>query len=99
MGAMNEAEGIHEALKKASLPNTVLEVSHRLDLDATGAPAVWIWVVVDDTAAASKDFPSLAAGIRDSLRDALQQAGIERWPYVRFRSRSEEAELAGESAR
>ncbi len=99
MGAISEAEYIREAVKKASLPDTVRDVSYRLDIDASGAPAVWVWVVVDDAAASSGDFPAVAAGIRDAIRSALQQAGIERWPYVRFRTRSEEAELAGDPAR
>lgn len=99
MGKMSEAEVIGEAIKKASLPGTVLEVSHRLDVDATGTPAVWVWVVVDDAAAASGNFPSVAAEIRDAIRDVLQKAGIDRWPYVRFRTRSEEAELAGDAAK
>lgn len=96
---MSEAEVIGEAVKTASLPGTVLAVSHRLDVDATGAPAVWVWVVVDDAAAASENFPTVAAEIRDAIRDVLHQAGIDRWPYVRFRTRSEEAELAGHSAK
>jgi hypothetical protein len=99
MGAIREAEDIREAVKKASLPDTVRDLSYRLDVDASGAPAVWVWVVVDDAAASSRDFPAVAAGIRDAIRNALQEAGIDRWPYVRFRTRSEQAELAGESAR
>ena len=99
MGATSEAEDIREAVKKASLPDTIRDVSYRLDVDASGAPAVWIWVVIDDAAASSRDFPAVAAGIRTAIRDALQKAGIERWPYVRFRTRSEQAELAGKPAR
>ena len=98
MGAMSEAEVIGEAVRKASLPDAVLGVSHRLDEDATGTPAVWVWVVVDDAAVASRNFSSVAAEIRDTIRDALQHAGVDRWPYVRFRTRSEEAEIAGQSA-
>jgi hypothetical protein len=97
MGVISEAESIRNAVKNAALPDTVREVSQRVDVDATGAPAVWIWVVVDDAAAVRPDFPSVAAAIRDAIRDALEQAGIARWPYVRFRTRSEEAELAGET--
>jgi hypothetical protein len=99
MGAIREAEEIREAVKKASLPDTVRDLSYRLDVDASGAPAVWVWVVLDDAAASSRDFPAVAADIRDAIRNALQQAGIDRWPYVRFRTRSEQAELAGEPAR
>jgi hypothetical protein len=54
---------------------------------------------MDAAAAASRDFPAVAAGVRNATRDALQQAGVERWPYVRFRTQSEQAELAGEPAR
>lgn len=99
MAALNEAADVLAAVKKASLPVAVREVTHHLDVDASGRPAVWIWVVVDDVLASSKNFPSVAAEIRDTIRDALQQAGIDRWPYVRFRTRSEEAELAGDPAR
>jgi hypothetical protein len=95
MGAMSEAEQIREAVKKTSLPETVRDVSYRLDVDSSGAPAVWVRVIVDDDTPSSRDFPAVAAGIRNAIRDALEQAGIERWPYVRFRTRSEEAELAG----
>ena len=99
MAAINEADEIRVAVKRATLPDTVQDVSYRLDVDASGMPAVWVWVVVDDDAPSRPDFPAMAADIRDSIRNALQQAGIERWPYVRFRTRSEEAELTGEPAR
>ena len=99
IGAMSEAELIGEAVKKASLPGAVLEVSHRLGEDATGTRAVWLWVVVDDAAASNRNFPMLAAEIRDTIREALQHAGVDRWPYVRFRTRSEEAELAGDATK
>ena len=99
IGAVSEAELIDEAVKKAALPAAVLEVSYRLGEDATGTPALWLWVVLDDAAASSREFATLAAEIRDTVREALQQAGVDRWPYVRFRTRSEEAELAGHATK
>jgi hypothetical protein len=38
MAAKSEGESIREAVKKAALPGGVIDVSHRLDVDATGAP-------------------------------------------------------------
>jgi hypothetical protein len=99
MAAISEAEDIRKAVKRASLPDTVLDVSYRLDVDASGAPAVWVRVMVEDAVATSRDFPEVTARIRDAIRTALQQAGIERSPYVRFRTQSEEAELVGEHAK
>lgn len=97
MDAMSETQDIRDALEKASLSDIVADISHRLDEDSTGAPAVWIWVVVDDHAAANNAFSLEAEKIRNAIREALQSAGIDRWPYVRFRTRSEKAEFAGQS--
>ncbi len=88
---MTNTCGVDEALKGAQFPEYVVDKRFRLDLDSTGEPAVWIWVVLSDD---KTDLPfEQVAEIRDSIRSALKGAGIELLPYFRFRTESEQSKL------
>jgi len=54
--------------------------------DANGDPAVWVWVIVNDTAAKKEVFSE----IRERLQKVLRKVAPDRWPYIRFRTVSEQ---------
>jgi hypothetical protein len=85
-----EADHVRRVLKQADFPPSVKSFDFELGEDATGDPAAWIWIIVDDAASDSQDFASTASEIRQRVRKAFAEARILRWPYVRFRSVSEE---------
>jgi len=93
---MTEMETIKQALGMASLPSYVKDCKYRLDTDSSGDPAVWIWVIMTDTEVESPSFPSDRHSVKKSVVKLLRESGIERWPYVRFRSESEQNALSRE---
>lgn len=79
-----------EVVDRTKLPPFVVDRRVELDVDSTGETAVWIWIIVaDDTELAADDVSSL----RNALRAELRRADVELWPYVRIRTRSEQAKL------
>lgn len=75
---------------KEPTPDFVLGIDYTLDTDATGDPAVWIWVIVDDGVDPdSEPFKQFVRAFPRRVRKALQKVRSERIPYVRFRLRSE----------
>jgi hypothetical protein len=73
---------------------------YQLAADSTGDPAVRIWLVLED--GVPIDDPETRARLRRLERlfhARLQEAAVERWPYVGVRTRSEVGALvAGASA-
>jgi len=93
LGTRAEEEQIRVALKGVRWPPCVLTLNVELGADSTGDPAIWIWVFVDDEAATATDFPSIAMEIEEEIRAAFAASGVDRWPYVRFRTRAEQLAL------
>lgn len=92
-----ETSQIQSAIESAKLPGYVREVQSELGVDSTGAPAVWLYVIVTNKEAKSPEFGMHTMRIRDSLGDAIRDHGVDRWPYIRFRSVSEQKALALEA--
>jgi hypothetical protein len=89
-GEEPDTHRILEAIRSVHAPDYVLWVEYELFTDSTNDPAVWIWLVLEDDV----EIESLAihdelALVRRAIREALQRAGINRWPYVRVRTRTE----------
>jgi hypothetical protein len=62
--------------------------------DSTGDPAVWIWLILnDDRDIEARETREWLRRVRLAIRSALQDRGVERWPYISVRSRSETKEL------
>jgi hypothetical protein len=70
----------------------VTDFAIKAGLDSSGDPALWVWVIVKDEAADSH-FSEKAATIREQVVAVLEDARISRWPYVRFRTESEQNEV------
>ena len=83
---------VYAALKRQQFPDLVRDFAVKVGKDSTGDPSAWVWVVVDDREAGEKLFPQVA-GIRELVADTLYDAGINLYPYVRFRTETEQTEL------
>jgi hypothetical protein len=82
-------------LKQASLPDYVTDFAIKVGRDWDGDPSIWVWVIIKDEAADS-DFSKRAAAIRELVPAVLEDAEIPRWPYIRFRTQSEQNEVERE---
>jgi len=81
---MSEEKQIREILDGIQMPDSIAGTEFRLDLDHQGEPAARIRVIIKDEAW-NDDWPyQYADGIRRSIRDAFQEAGLEHWPYIDF---------------
>jgi len=58
------------------------------DIDSLGDPALWVWVVYDVT---EVDLEAAHQAER-KIQSLISEAGDERWVYVRFRTREEDAD-------
>lgn len=88
-----ELQKVQEALQRIKYPNFVRNFEFELRTDSTGDPAVWVWVFVDDSAAQREEFTEMGSEVEERIRNALSEAGITRWPYVRFRTPAEQRAL------
>jgi hypothetical protein len=90
---MSEQERIETVLGAIDRPPFVTEIRHALDTDAAGEPAIWVWVVLEDDTADSAEFFERSEVVKSKIVQSLREAQIDRWPYVRFRGQSEQADL------
>ena len=80
-----------EQYLRGRLPDWVRELVFETGNDAVlGEPALWIWVEVDDDAAAEDVFHQNTRSVRDVLEPAVRKLATDRWPFIRFRSTSEQ---------
>jgi len=71
-------------------PSWVRELRFETGEDANGDPAVWIWVFIEDDAARKEVFAENARVVREALMGILRSLEDDRWPYIRFRTVSEQ---------
>jgi len=97
-GQTKESKQVGAAISRARLPASVVDWHFELDNDWSGYLCVRIWIILNDKVAGSPEFGDQILRIENSLVRAFERSGITRWPYVSFRSRSEQKELvaAGE---
>jgi hypothetical protein len=89
----DELRRLREAMKEVHFPDVVQTWYHEFGRDSSDEPAVWIWVVVDDAAADDAGFTTATTRLQREIHRSLQRAGLDRWPYVRFRTFSEQRSL------
>lgn len=80
------------------LPEWVADLRFETGEDSNGDPAVWIWVEVADVAAEEEVFSKNTKQVRDIIESSLRKLGIQHWPYVRFRTSSEQTATHRENA-
>ena len=94
---MDEKARILAALAAAPFPDYVVDRRVLLDRDWGGEDSVWVYVILAD------DAPDVRSDeifeLRNVVRRALKDGGIDLWPYIRVRLASEQAELDREQAR
>jgi hypothetical protein len=71
----------------------VVKLIWEFDTDAAGEPAIRVWVVLKDEVAERPAYFEDAVRIRDQIDLALRRRGIQRWPYIHFRTASEQRGL------
>jgi hypothetical protein len=79
-----------EQFLRGRLPEWVKELVFETGNDAQGEPALWIWVEIDDDAAAEEVFSQNTRSARNIVDAAARKLAAERWPYIRFRTTSEQ---------
>ncbi len=72
------------------LPKWVRDLRFETGNDAAGDPALWIWVEVDDAAANSDVLTANFEQVRERLERAVTNLRVDRWPYIRLRTASEQ---------
>jgi len=80
------------------LPEWVNDLRFETGEDSNGDPAIWVWIEIADYAAQPDNFSQNTRQARELLQSCLRKLGVPRWPYVRFRTASEQAEAQPERA-
>ena len=91
-----EAYHIGKQIERAivdSRPAELAELRFFTGADNTGDPSIWIWAILKDEAAAKAVFGRITRSIRELLTEAANEATSTLWPYVGFRTVSEQAEI------
>jgi hypothetical protein len=83
---------IYHILKRHPFPEYVHDFAVRIGNDSTGDPAVWIWVIIKDEVG-GKGFIKRVPEVEQRIETALRRARIKLWPYVHFRTESEQHDL------
>ena len=96
--AMQQTDALRKAIKGVKFPRGFVSWESRFGQDSSGDPAVWIWVIVDDDAADDPGFTAESTRVSREIREALQRTGSDRWPYVRFRTATEQKSLQAANA-
>lgn len=82
---MEDTKQVQEAIEKLKLelPKEVVDFEYEIGLDSTGDPALWIWLILEQ----SEDAWSREnrAELRERIDKTLRDVGVARWPYIRFR--------------
>jgi hypothetical protein len=74
------------------LPGWVKQLKFNSFVDVNGDPGLWIWVVADDDALSGEALGENTRHVRQILEQTSLDVAPKYWPYVRFRSLSEQAE-------
>jgi len=88
-----EVRRLRAAMREVHFPPGALTWEFEFGQDSSGDPAVWIWVVVDDAAVDEATFANATTRFSREIRGMLQKVGLDRWPYVRLRTASEQKSL------
>jgi hypothetical protein len=86
--AGDEATRIHDVVRENAVPEGFRTFDLEFGEDATGDPAVWIWLAIDPKYPTEKENIQALSRVRRRVKSALLRARIGRIPYVRFREKS-----------
>jgi len=71
------------------LPEFVAALRFETGEDHTGAPALWIWVILKDEAAEEEVLGANMRTVRDLFQRMVKELKVGRWPFFRVRTVSE----------
>lgn len=82
-------------LKRLKLPKTppIVELRYEVGVDWSGDDAVWIWTIVDDATPRGEWTYVKLKPVYERIREAVRSTGLEILPYVRVRTRAEQAAM------
>jgi len=83
-----EISDVEDILRKEEWNPPVYSFRVESDIDSLGDPALWVWVVYDVN---EVDLEAAHQAER-KIQSLISEAGDERWVYVRFRTREEDAD-------
>jgi hypothetical protein len=89
LDTFDEAKRIRSVVDARALPPGVVDYGLSFGEDATGDPSVTVWLVVEDDSNPTDEQMKPVVKFVRSLKDALLEARLRHWPYVRFVHRSE----------
>jgi len=92
-----ESDSIRRIIASVSFPPDVLTWEFEIGADSTGDPAVWLWIIVNDALADKPNFSALTANLQEQIRREFREGQVQHWPYIRFRTASEQQALMGEA--
>jgi len=78
------------------LPEWVKEMRFETGKDANGDPAIWVWVEIADAASEKSVFSRNAKQVRELVESCHRKLSVPYWPYVRFRTTSEQPRCQSE---
>jgi hypothetical protein len=81
-----ERKRVEVVLKEIQYPEWVETWNCELGSDEDGTPAVWLNIYADEETAPKGRLALEASRLTQELRKKLNQARIDRWPYVRMQS-------------
>ena len=71
----------------------VVDVRFEVGLDSTGDEAVFVWIILSDKTP-KRDFARDRLSVLEgAVRSALTEKQVYAWPYVRFRTESEQRDI------
>lgn len=94
-----EAFRLGKQIEQVIQADRLVELRFSTGLDSTGDPAIWIWAILTDEAADRSVFARTTTAIRDRLESISRAVSPDRWPHIRFRTLSEQAEVVEVGAR
>jgi hypothetical protein len=80
-----EAKIVRDVVGKWHLPSNVRGFDIEFGEDASGDPAVWIWLTIEDELQPSAQSISSLNSFVTNVRSDLLRRGLTHWPYVRYR--------------
>jgi hypothetical protein len=81
------------AAVRPQFPPFVHDAVFQLRTDHTGDPAVWIWLILDDeTDVEERAVQDALIGVQRAIHDRLMASGVDRWPFISVRTRTDQQE-------
>lgn len=80
----DETVEIERLVKKIQFPKSVKDVRVEFGADSIGAPAAWIYVVIEDDASPSKKKLAELSKFADAIKAEILDSSFSYWPYVRL---------------